>query len=212
MAQVAKTLVTLIPATIVAEWVKGHYKGDYREHKHDLNDKANALATAFNANPPPTLKPIKMPCTIPGYAIRLVHDGSAITNKLYSTLSNALHTPNFISYLKCKKNWNDSTFNHIHWDAHERAFRSQTKTNQIMIAKVIHKLVNTNHQNHQFYGKSPLCPCCETQDETLQHILSCTSPGPAEARKHALLTLQTDLTAIDAPPPVLEAILYGTNM
>jgi hypothetical protein len=61
LVQVAKSLVTLIPATIVAEWVKGHYKGDYREHKHDLNDKADALATAFNANPPPALKPIKMP-------------------------------------------------------------------------------------------------------------------------------------------------------
>jgi hypothetical protein len=65
-----------------------------------------------------------------------------------------------------------------------------------MIAKFIHKLVNTNHQ---FYGKSPLCPCCESQDETLQHILSCTSLGPADTRKHALLTLQTDLAAIDTP-------------
>ena len=81
-----------------------------------------------------------------------------------------------------------------------------------MITKVIHKLVNTIHKSRQFYGKSPLCPCCETQDETLQHILSCTSSGSAEARKNALLTLQTDLTALDTPPPVLEAILHGTNM
>jgi Tfp pilus assembly protein PilN len=42
--QVAKTLVTLIPATIVAEWVKGHYTGEYREHKHDLNNRADKFA------------------------------------------------------------------------------------------------------------------------------------------------------------------------
>jgi hypothetical protein len=177
LVHVAKLLVTLIPATIVAEWVKGHYTGDYREHKHDLNDRADKLATKFNANPPAILKQKKMPCPLPGYAIRLIHDGSTITNKLYKIMSRALHESKLISFLKLKNNWSDNTFQRIHWDAHERAFTSLSRNNQIMTAKLVHKLVNTNVQNQLFYGRSPLCPCCKTTDETLQHILSCTSPG-----------------------------------
>ena len=69
LVQIAKTLVTLIPATIVAEWVKGHYTGEFREHKHDLNERADRLANKFNENPPPTLKQFKMPCPLAGYAI-----------------------------------------------------------------------------------------------------------------------------------------------
>jgi hypothetical protein len=150
--------------------VKGHYTGEHREHKHDLNEQADKLATKFNAHPPSTLKQRRMPCPLPGYATRLVYDGSTITNKLYKTMLKALHRPKFISYLKQKNNWTDSTFHSIHWDAHEHAFISHTRNNQIMIAKIIHKLVNTNYQNHKFYGKSPLCPCCQDSVETLQHI------------------------------------------
>ncbi len=87
LVHVAKHLVTLIPATIVGEWVKGHNTGDYREYKHDLKDWADKLATKFNTNPPAIQKQQKMPCPLPGYAIRLTHDGSTITNKLYKIIS-----------------------------------------------------------------------------------------------------------------------------
>jgi hypothetical protein len=40
-----------------------------------------------------------------------------------------------------------------------------SKNNQIMVAKLAHNLVNTNSQNAQFYGKSPLCPCCKSTEE-----------------------------------------------
>jgi hypothetical protein len=85
-------------ATIVAEWVKGHYTGEYREHRHDLNEHADRLANKFNENPSSALKQIKMSCPLSGYAIRLVYDGSTITNKL----SKALHKQKFIPYLKQK--------------------------------------------------------------------------------------------------------------
>jgi hypothetical protein len=35
---IAKLLVTLLPIAIIAERVKGHYTGDNRELKHNLND------------------------------------------------------------------------------------------------------------------------------------------------------------------------------
>jgi hypothetical protein len=93
LVQIAKTLVTLIPATIVVEWVNGQYTGDNREQKHDLNDMADKLATTFNRNPPIAYKQRRMPCSIPGYAIRLQYDGSTITSNLYRTMSQAFHRP-----------------------------------------------------------------------------------------------------------------------
>jgi hypothetical protein len=37
---------TLLPISVVGEWVKGHYTGDHREYKHDLNNRADRLATS----------------------------------------------------------------------------------------------------------------------------------------------------------------------
>jgi hypothetical protein len=41
-------LLTLLPVTILAGWVKGHYDGNHREFKHDLNEMADTLAGKFN--------------------------------------------------------------------------------------------------------------------------------------------------------------------
>jgi hypothetical protein len=82
LVHVAKTLLALIPATIVAEWVKGHFTGEHREYKHDLNEKADRLATSFNMQTPPAYKQCKMSTPPPNYAIHLLHNSSNITNKL----------------------------------------------------------------------------------------------------------------------------------
>ena len=208
----AKRLLTLIPATIVTEWVKGHYTGDFREHKHNLNDKADKLAATFNKHPHPSYVQKTMPCSLPNYAIRLIHDGSTITTKLYHTMSVALHRNNLVTYLKKKHGWSDATFNTIHWDAHELAFKRQPRHTQIMVAKLIHKLVNTNQQNHRFYGKSPLCPCCQQYVETVSHVLLCSSLGSTETRSTHLKVLQTDLKSINTPKEVIDALIHGIKM
>jgi ribonuclease HI len=71
---IAQHLLSIIPATIIAEWVKGHYNGDYREFKHDLNDRADHLAGKFNKRPPRHFRQQSMPCLSPGYSIRLLYD------------------------------------------------------------------------------------------------------------------------------------------
>jgi hypothetical protein len=47
----ARHLLTLIPVTVLAGWVKGHYDGDHREYKPDLNDSVDKLAGDFNKHP-----------------------------------------------------------------------------------------------------------------------------------------------------------------
>jgi hypothetical protein len=53
----ARQLLTLIPVTVLAGWVKGHYHGDHREYKHDLNDSVDKLAGDFSKHPDPAFIP-----------------------------------------------------------------------------------------------------------------------------------------------------------
>jgi hypothetical protein len=51
--QVTSGKVALIPVTVIAGWVKGHYTGKHREYKHDLNDRVDHLADKHNKRPNP---------------------------------------------------------------------------------------------------------------------------------------------------------------
>jgi len=44
LIEVAQTMFQLIPVLIATEWAKGHYSGNKREYKHNLNDSADCLA------------------------------------------------------------------------------------------------------------------------------------------------------------------------
>ncbi len=209
---IVKQLLAALPVTIVAEWVKGHYTGEYREYKHDLNDKVDKLAGTFNKNPPTILKQRKLPSTLPGYSIRLLHEGSHITNKLYSTMSIALHRRRFISYLKEKHGWTDNIFDRINWEAHELAFKHLNRSGRIAVAKLIHKLINMNRQNFKFYGKSALCPSCQIVEESWTHVFTCGSQGPLKSRITSLAELQKDLATINTPGEVITAITHGMEM
>ena len=78
-----------------------------------------------------------------------------------------------------------------------------------MVAKLIYNIVNTKKQNHLFYGKSPLCPCCQSSDESLPHLLSCDSNSTTEHRNKAFLDLQSNLKAINTPMEVVNAMTHG---
>ncbi len=171
LVHTAKKLLQVLPVTIIAEWVKGHYDGEHREYKHDINDMADKLATTFAKTPPADFTPKAMPKLLPNYAIQLQYEGSIITTRLYSIMSQELHRKAIIDYVKKKSEWTDREFSQVNWDAHGKAFTSLNRGNQIMVAKLIHHIANTNQQNSFFYGKSPTCPCCQTANETLPHLL-----------------------------------------
>lgn len=49
-------------------------------------------------------------------------------------------------------NWLEAVFTLIYWEAHRKSFSRLTRNEKIHICKIIHKLVNTNRQNHLVYG------------------------------------------------------------
>ncbi len=47
LVEIAQYLLTILPITVLHEWVKGHYTGSKKEYKHTLNHRADALATRY---------------------------------------------------------------------------------------------------------------------------------------------------------------------
>jgi hypothetical protein len=107
-----------------------------------------------------------MSSSIPNYEIHLLYDGSTITTRLYHIMSQQLHKTAIKEYIKKKSGWTNRDFSQVNWDAHDMAFKQLTRGNQIMVAKLIYNIVNTNKQNHQFYGKSSFCRKSSYQHST----------------------------------------------
>jgi hypothetical protein len=55
-----------------------------------------------------------------------------------------------------------------------RAFYKSYNSWELMTGEQRNKAVAYS-QNAKYYGRSSLCPCCLTQDETLEHVFSCLS-------------------------------------
>jgi hypothetical protein len=90
-----------------------------------------------------------------------------------------LHDASIQEHIRQKAGWDTSHFNHVHWDAHERAFRTLPRFTRYNNAKLIRRLINTNNQNNFYYGTSPLCPICEQEIETKKHVFKCSHPSTA---------------------------------
>jgi hypothetical protein len=131
----AKRLISIAPVTILAEWVTGHFTGKDKEYKHELNATADSLATSFNSSPHPHFLPCTNPLAPPAYGARLLYEVSTTTNRLRTLMPQSLHRKKFISHIMKKNQWNESTFQLVHWDAHEMAFKHLTHFCQMAVAK-----------------------------------------------------------------------------
>jgi len=199
----------LLPISAVGKWVKGHYSGDKKKYKHDLNDRVDQLATTAygllprefqtkGAIPPP-----------PGYRIRLLSQNGIITSKYYTMLSTAHHDQPLVEYIVKKTKWSPATFCTVDWAAHDRAFRRLSRFQHIGISKMIHNLSNTHRQNRLLYGHSDLCPGCRVNEETFEHVLQCSHAPTALVCTEALLVLDQSLTATATNKKVSEVMLGG---
>jgi len=226
-------LILTLPITILGQWVKGHYTGKNRHVQHELNDRADDLATAHLDTPPTGFKPRKLPLSQPGYIVRLLYDGSIITSKWYPTLAKCKHDNilrqyimiitskwcptlakckhdnNLRQYIMTKAKWTPRQFDRVDWTAHSRAFHRVTRTQQVAIVKLIHNLCNTNRQNHLYYQSSPLCPLSQEAGETFEHVLMCPHNLTQETRNKQLTSLADALGKLRTPDELVSTILQG---
>lgn len=92
LISVAQYLLTLIPITVKAAWVKGQSQATQKSIQQDLNILADQLAGDYERCPDPSFHPSSMNTAPPHYRIHLLHDNSMITVKLYRTLHSALYS------------------------------------------------------------------------------------------------------------------------
>jgi hypothetical protein len=103
-------------------WVKGHSTNKVKTIQEDLNIIADMMATTYAKNPHPLHAPRQLPLSHPNYKIRLVHNNTTITSKLYKTLHTALHTKKLQQHIMKKHSLPPQAFNLIYWEAHEKSF------------------------------------------------------------------------------------------
>jgi hypothetical protein len=205
----AKQLVTSIPITIVGQWVKGHYTGNNRKIQHDLNDMADELAGDHLTSQDRHNGTNTSIIPYPGYKIRLLKDNKVISSKYFTTISQGRHERHLQEYILRRTKWSWGELNKIDWDSHEKAFKHLTRHQQIITAKLIHNLVNTNRQNFLYYQTSPLCPGCRQVEETMEHVLLCSWHQTRSFRDQQLSIMEKQLSQSHTPPPVTRAIMNG---
>jgi hypothetical protein len=205
LIEVAQSMLQLIPVLIATEWVKGHYSGNNREYKHDLNDSADRLAGDYQRCQYPH-RTIRQPVAPPDYRIRLLHDMSVMTSKVASTLAVSLHDTPIVAHILRKTGWTQLIFERVHWDAHERAFCQLPRYSQHSMAKLIHSLANTNRQNNLYYEDSSLCPICHEAEETMRHVLTCSHPLASQHPDKEMTTLIKVLQTAHTPQQIIETL------
>jgi hypothetical protein len=67
--QAIKTILQVLPISMVGEWVKGHHSGRNRQIQHDLNDIADQLATDHMADLPAQFQTQLLPVPPPNFKV-----------------------------------------------------------------------------------------------------------------------------------------------
>jgi hypothetical protein len=206
----AKDIIKLLPIQLAAKWVKRYSTSKNKTPQEEMNIHADMLAADYASFPHPKHVPKPMPLIRPGYKVRLIHNGSPITTKLYKTLLKAKHSSTLQRHVQKKGNWSGNIFAQINWSAHERAFSSLLRQ-KIVTSKMLHHLMNTSCQNKLYYGSLDQCPYCNRAAESFSHVLSCCDPSAATDRDSAFTQLMTALSNIKTPLLIIEAIKHGTK-
>jgi hypothetical protein len=162
---------------VTLKWIKGHFKGK-KSIAHKLNEIAHNLAYSYLKEGHVTHNPQKLVYDPPSYEVSFQYNGSTITFKLPSYISQALYSKSLRDTICKNENWTVSTFNKVDWQAYYKNMQTTTRSHRISLIKISHNLLNTNHQNKKYYNTSDICPCCQQQTETFVHMLTCRQKPP----------------------------------
>jgi hypothetical protein len=211
LVQEAIQLIKIIPINVSLQWVEGHYSGDSPTLAQRLNQRAHKLAKSYLKHPDPLFIPSTKVLPPPSETVYISFENSNITSKLSTLTRQQLHTEPLIKTICKNTKWSKETFNSVDWEAYGEVFSNLPRTKQISLSKITHGLINTNAQNHKFYGSSGLCPCCSSQHETIFHMLTCPEESVAANRKAAMEALWSNIKKIETHKDILECLKYGLS-
>ena len=112
-------------------------------------------------------------------------------------------------HIQKKNKWTNKTMDSVDWEQHstlQRQYRERT----VQATKLTHKLVPTNVLRHRCkLITEPTCPLCNSEPETLYHMVQCKYGTRKEWREK----LEQRLTEVgkkqSAPPDIVNAFIRG---
>lgn len=153
---------------------------------------------------------------LPAYrsTVNLLHRQDPITWDIASFIRQIGHQAPLTKYLKFKNpTWTDDTFSSIAWEEHGHSLRALSTTYKRRIIKFIHEWTPTMAQQHRFDEDiAPTCPCCNDQEESLDHMLKCPDERMETARNMAIATWSSKLiesSQLKTPEPITAALRLG---
>jgi len=141
-----------------------------------LNIQADSLASQAHTFQSSPVNPLR------STPLHLITPDGPIQGKWVSKIRFLWASQQFQKYLQAKYSWNDSTVTDVDWKALSTAI-SKACLDPIQIVKIANSQIPTNLRLHRAgLSPTPLCPLCQTQVETHEHLLQCSSPPAAQWR------------------------------
>jgi hypothetical protein len=153
--------------------------------------------------------PYENPPTNP---VSIYYPKSPFVNNVASTIRQALHEEAICLTICKQEKWDKSQLQMVDWQAMEAAFHQTWSCKRLSFTKLSHKLLNTNAQNHKFYGKPATCPCRRHAAETLEHVFTCSSSEVVDYRSKQKQILWHALSLLNTPDDIVVAIKRGLQV
>jgi hypothetical protein len=181
-------------------WVKSHQDRDKPfsdlPRNAQLNVIADGLATAFAKKElAQRHNPMENPLPFHACAISLIVNGQRITSYPKEAIRFHINGTRHRQYLQqLRPQWTDQIWNTIDFATIGLAFKSLSVPKRIQTSKLLHGWLPTGHKRHQMDSLAlSNCPCCNLEDETQEHIITCRDHRMRAARFKALTTLRSKI-------------------
>jgi hypothetical protein len=140
--------------------------------------------------------------------IKILYRSVPIISGLQQQILTNIHYQPLQNKLIKDTGWDSSLFLDIDWGSYLKAIKSFPRSHRISIAKLSYKLWNTNAQNKKFYSEPGSCPICQTKEETVEHLFTCSANQAREDRDKALDTYTKTLTKAGTSDTLLQHLKY----
>jgi hypothetical protein len=194
-----KELYRELRRPIQAQWIKSHqdsrtpYAALSREAK--LNVDADELATLCHNLP--KSKPQRNIDHVPATKLSISILHTRFSGNLDSNIRYHINGGYLRAHLQKRKQWSDSVWDTIDWNAFGRHLRSMDLRHQPAHLKLIHGLLPLGTRRFMISSvpdpQLKLCPCCQLQDEDHPHLLQCNeNPSREKATNNLILAITKD--------------------
>jgi ribonuclease HI len=196
---------------VALQWVPGH--GSYTDVsiEQQLNAAAHQLAIQhLRSNHTNALK-VSIQDLPTSQTVMVLYKSLPVTGGLPQQIINNIHYTPLRDKIMKDNNWTEEIFDSVDWSSFHEAILSVPRSHRVLISKLSHGLWNTNMQNRRFYGHSNICPICNCQPETLEHVFRCNAPQAISFRETAAASFKAGLSSAGTPRIIAESLLQGVS-